>query len=99
MSKHTPGPWEEGIDLGTNDSGTIYHSATGDVIVDTVSGKSKEEAEANAKLIAAAPDLFDALGQLLDRLDHHGSIDTVREEGPIADAEAAIAKATTDEGR
>ena len=35
--------------------------------------------------------LAEALSQLLDRLTEHGSIDPVREEGPIADAESALA--------
>ena len=38
-------------------------------------------------------DLFEALEQLLNRLDYCGCIDPVREEGPIEDARAAIARA------
>ena len=34
--------------------------------------------------------LYESLGQLLDRLDEHGSIDPVREEGPIEDARNAL---------
>ena len=36
--------------------------------------------------------LREALQQLIDRLDYHGSIDPIREEGPIADATAALRK-------
>jgi hypothetical protein len=35
-------------------------------------------------------DLMEALSQLIDRLDHHGDIDSVREEGPIDDARAVL---------
>ena len=38
--------------------------------------------------------LVSALGQLLDRLNYHGSIDPVREEGPIEDARTALTAAT-----
>ena len=35
--------------------------------------------------------ITEALTQLLDRLDYHGNIDIVREEGPIEDARQALA--------
>lgn len=38
--------------------------------------------------------MLEALTQLLDRLTFHGSIDPIREEGPIEDARAAIKSAT-----
>jgi len=47
---------------------------------------------AYARLIASAPELFEASRQLLDRLDFHGSIDIVREEGPIEDLRQVISK-------
>lgn len=37
-------------------------------------------------------ELFEALTQLLSRLDYHGNIDLIREEGPIQDARDAITK-------
>lgn len=40
---------------------------------------------------ALTDQLAEALSQLLDRLSTHGSIDPVREEGPINDAEIALA--------
>ena len=49
--------------------------------------------DSRGPLLAAAPDLLEALKMLLDRLDYHGNIDMIREEGPINDARAAIAKA------
>ena len=63
MNTHTPGPWEiNKEDTGMNDSGTI--EASGIVIVPDVYGRSKGEADANARLIEAAPDLLLALVDL-----------------------------------
>lgn len=87
MSKHTAGPWNVG------EEGDVY--AEQSACIATVCGAPEgiTEAGANARLIAAVPELLAALGQLLDRLDFHGNIDLVREEGPIDDARQAIAKA------
>ena len=56
-----------------------------------------ESAIANAEFIVRACNshyaLLEALTQLIDRLDYHGSIDLIREEGPIDDARQAIAQA------
>ena len=60
MNQHTPGPWEiNKDDTGMNDSGTI--EASGIVIVPDVYGRSKGEADANACVIVASPDLLRAL--------------------------------------
>ena len=61
--KHTPGPWEAWF---SDDRKSIVQSDTGcggDWTIATVykEGPRKHEARANAKLIAAAPDLLDAL--------------------------------------
>ena len=72
MNKHTPGPW---VDLGNTQVGYIYPqpSRNGPVIVaDTYANKptfmSVEEAKANARLIAAAPELLQELKQGLSLL-------------------------------
>lgn len=44
-------------------------------------------------LVENVLELLEALEMLLDRLDEHGSIDPVREEGPIEDARNIIARA------
>lgn len=57
---HTPGPWTLNTqDTGMNDSGTIL--GAGIVIIPYIYGRSKDEADANAALIAAAPDLLRVL--------------------------------------
>lgn len=65
MSAHTPGPWKlSEEDTGMNDSGTIL-DPYGHVIVTDVYGRTDDEAEANARLIAAAPDLLAACKLIL----------------------------------
>jgi hypothetical protein len=91
MSKHTPGPWELEIITGA------YVTADGTHIADVHHGRTataKAEGHANARLIAAAPELLEALCLAHDYLAGNGwdddpRLDTIR---------AAIAKATGGEG-
>ncbi len=54
QTTHTPGPWNN------SDDGRIY--ATGEIVADATYGcLSRAETDANALLIAAAPDLLAAL--------------------------------------
>lgn len=80
MSEHTPGPWKIGRNIiGVRDeTGFKRHIAA--VLWDDEQGK------ADARLIAAAPDLLEALRALLWKPDGW-----VEQEN----ARAAIAKATT----
>lgn len=103
MSAHTPGPWVRhpkdgipaiGIDVG--DGGPLLP------IVDRVSGKTRAEANRNAALISAAPDLLAAARQARDALAvairhaWEGSTDRdVAEHKTIKQIDAAIAKAIT----
>lgn len=66
MSKFTKGPWEKGVD-GNGRDGYIYCDDSLGSAVAIVYGKelqyslfSKEEKIANANLIAAAPDMYEA---------------------------------------
>lgn len=72
QSKHTPGPWSyrywnncsdnnllEGYSISTDGHLVPMNTAEGDVY----------EAEANARLIAAAPDLLEALLSTRDHID------------------------------
>lgn len=63
-TRHTPGPWED------NNAGLIYGQVSGDddeapfvcdVCNEPGSGEYTEQEKANAALIAAAPDLLQAL--------------------------------------
>lgn len=74
--KHTPGPWvypRLGTQVLTGDSWSticVLHSGHGDKFQDHrfaewKDGRGAEEAGANARLIAAAPELLDALKGML----------------------------------
>lgn len=54
-SKHTPGPWE------VYHNGKCVGAEDGHILTTEVEGNGAEEAKANARLIAAAPDLLEAL--------------------------------------
>lgn len=87
MSKHTPGPW----DLDEGDLSTVYELETSDPLAEVFSDKSAEENVANARLIAAAPELLEALEALLAASEKHiFSTECKRERDA---ARAAIAKA------
>ena len=98
--RHTPAPWfyQEGADAYTHIVRTGQYYFLCQLAQDT-SG----EAEANARLIAAAPDLLAALTALLESsvyADGEGSIsvenggcDDVQHRAIVEQAKAAIAKA------
>jgi len=95
-TKHTPGPWY----YSGGDSLAIFHPTeigTRLAVVDqTFSGSgwqvtANDEWEANAKLIAAAPELLDALENLLVSLNSYDEKDL----DAINQAKEAIKKATS----
>jgi len=95
---HTPGPWT--VDY-TDDNLRIY---SGDLLIGEVSGSTEhikvhgldeETTEANAWLIAAAPDLLAALERILARVETLNLLTERGEEAKMAEqARAAISKAT-----
>lgn len=88
-AKHTPGPWElykhRGY-FGIRRVGADPHEAD---IIDRFMDAAVVETEANAKLIAAAPDLAEALKEFLEKFgpyeDWSGAV--------FEKARAALAKA------
>ena len=72
MTEHTPGPWECGQNhVGTGTVAIRHH--TGDTIAYTTCKRQEygdpfndAEALANARLIASAPELLEALERLVD---------------------------------
>lgn len=81
---HTKGPWY--LDIGARDA-AIHAGGTIAMIDDTMTGW-----QANARLIAAAPDLLAALAPLVDAAPKDGGM--IRLDGDeLARARAAIAKA------
>jgi len=91
-TSHTSGPWThegQGDITGIeNDpaSGCVGKVDVACVYLRTVPGKT----EANARLIAAAPDLLTALEALADYVDERAGDNECR---PLENARAAIAKA------
>ena len=65
MSKHTPGPWRAWHDS----YGRFQIMAGGLPLSPSRDGAQPGEGEANAALIAAAPDLLDALQALVAAFD------------------------------
>ena len=90
MTKHTPGPWFVGT--GTSDQlGPVLaivrkeeSSGAAIAIIDTVPGD--EFSQENARLIAAAPELLDALVEMVEIAEAQGH--------RVTRGRAAIAKAT-----
>ena len=86
-TKHTPGPWV----VKSARSG-FYIESQFDVIVDSLDEFGRYGAiddEANARLIAAAPELLEALEGCIDLMDNGGTWSLEDQ----AAARAAIAKA------
>lgn len=89
MSKHTPGPWDywQGAGIGDESHAEII-AADGEIVIAGFNNMI-EQGEANARLIAAAPDLLEALVDSLCALEVCGrDFDHV-----MGKARAAIAKA------
>lgn len=76
-TKYTPGPWEYGEGPGTHDDGVEWYVAveaadedfTYEEWIAEVIPFAPGVAEANARLMAAAPDLLSALLGLLDAVN------------------------------
>ena len=93
MGKHTPGPWIVGN--GKNIACTIYDKY-GQRIANSFDGvmvtqRSDAQCEANARLIAAAPDMLEALQ------DCRRALEIANFTQELAVVDAAIAKATGDQ--
>lgn len=92
MSSHTPGPWN----VNRKRIGTIEHTDPSG-LVDTVaftSGDTSGSPSANARLIAAAPDLLEACEAVWQSCDSEGRIMLPANGITITNLRAAIAKAT-----
>ena len=92
MAEHTPGPWTVEYD----DDGVEIRAA-GDLMGTIIHGGAMD---ANARLIAASPDLLAAAKAALDRLcdPYLGEDDGERQRPEIAALEQAIAKVEGPDG-
>lgn len=95
---HTPGPWKVGFDGYTirEDKGThggYYVANTAANQPDQMPENIRQRDKANARLIAAAPELLEALEMLMPQYPSRGMCDEY-DRAMWENAEAAIAKAT-----
>lgn len=77
MSAHTPGPWEVALNRTTDTRVSVVASSTGVWVADArpwnLSSRAIAEQEANARLIALAPEMLEALRQALEALEEAGN--------------------------
>jgi hypothetical protein len=99
MSKHTPGPWvvtdkDNGIEFGVDTAGGEWGICTvAGGAGETLKHDSQDASAANARLIAAAPELLDALKALVG-LARMGAAPLSDYKAALRVADEAIAKAT-----
>ena len=88
---HTPGPW----DVEPKGSRHFVDGADGLTVayLDRAGVRERSEIEANARLIASAPELLEALEAVLPDLEHYVATHGPGPDKRLAIARAAIAKA------
>jgi len=91
MSGHTPGPWKIGQHLPITSIGWSVTIAEDGSAIAYVLGDKNPELRANARLIAAAPDLLEALDDALHQMKQ--VCPGCEQWIDWAQAEAAIARA------
>jgi hypothetical protein len=98
QTQHTPGPWKI-RSIGVNGSQTVYAMRNDVATAYDRAPMVKGECEANAQLIAAAPELLEALQEALawceiDATDEDGFPSQEMLENRVEILREAIAKAT-----
>ena len=83
MSKHTPGPWTK--------SRNVISDQNGQIIAAVDYGQSGY-VQANARLIAASPEMYEALKGLVSLALCGVSIDTIRDGNTMEQARAILNK-------
>jgi len=97
MNKHTPGPWRTvklagQVDSRINGYGIAYGRSGNRLAIVDGEGNSNLANDANARLISAAPELLEALQDVLCTLTMDA--EWTKDCYEVRKAEAAIAKAT-----
>ena len=91
MSKHTPGPWE--AVNGPEDTYYVEECGQRGIVAEVLHICTDEWTDANASLIAAAPDLLAALRDLVDDCESANGCMGNEHKIDTDEARAAIAKA------
>ena len=97
--KGTPGPWLHADSHGLNETaGGAIHGDGKTLCLVLGNGIGKEKATANAKLMAAAPEMLDALIKIVGMnqqyaIDKYGDVRKAEEMACVRTASAAINKA------
>ncbi len=97
--KGTPGSWLHADSYGLNETaGGAIHGDGKTLCLVLGKGIGKEKATANAKLMAAAPELLDALIKIVEMnqqyaIDKYGDVKKAEEMACVRTARAAINKA------
>lgn len=102
MSAHTPGPWY--FDEDDRAVGPVSNKSIGVCSIMLADGNAAryhfgEQSIANANLIAAAPDLLEALQLFVNSMRSPPTGPNMTHEFDIGKAERAIAKALTGESK
>ncbi len=94
-TKHTPGPWNAAIHFGRYDQPIIIGNKSEIARLNSFSNK---QYKANAKLIAAAPEMLEALVAFIESQSCDGNgrvtVNTQKHRSAVYLAEEAIKKAT-----
>lgn len=95
MSKHTPGPWI--VDEPHQVYAEAVHEYVAITQVEDWETVPREQVEANARLIAAAPDLLEALGKMVavysGQVQNDGGYTVLDSVRPLITDQAAIKQA------
>lgn len=100
MSKHTPGPWrariipihQDTIPIEATDAEALVARVNGFPKTPAYAGSGTDDPNANARLIAAAPDLLEALQALMGTCCHLIAWER-KWPNVVAKCKAAVAKA------
>ena len=93
-AQHNPAPWSVEVDHSSNAPEFIRTYVDGEMYdLASVLCDETGNATANARLIAAAPDLLAAL-QMVNRIWSHDQTANLASDSPVATVRAAIARAT-----
>ncbi len=89
---HTPGPWYASVFLVSDKPGYYDHGRWSIVQTGCHDIREPDECIANARLIAASPELLEALSELAWHVEH--DMGTTADNPYLIAAKAAIKKAT-----